>query len=83
MAKGWESKTVEDQIQESQTNGKRSRKKELTTLQKEAHRQKEVLLLARARVEKQLNSTPNERYKEQLIRALSDLDAQISKLSGE
>jgi len=83
MAKGWESKTVEDQIQESQTNGKGSRKKELTTQQKEAHRQKEVLLLARARVEKQLDSTPNERYKEQLTRALSDLDAQISRLSRE
>jgi len=46
----------------------------------EAHRRKAVLLLSRARVEKDLNASQNARYKEQLAKALSDLDAQISAL---
>lgn len=83
MAKGWESKGVADQIQENQANDKESRKKQLTAQNMEIHRQKEVLLLARARVEKQLDSSPNARYKEQLTRALADLDAQLSKLNEE
>jgi hypothetical protein len=39
-----------------------------------------VLLLSRARVEKQLQSVQDPRYREQLNRALADLDAQLSKL---
>jgi hypothetical protein len=81
MAKGWESKSVEDQVQEHQVkDDKDTRKKQLTPQQMEAHRRKEVLLLSRARVERDLNSSQNARYKEQLSRALSDLDEQISKL---
>lgn len=83
MAKGWESKSVEDQIQENQTTDKESRKKQLTAQQMETHRRREVLLLSRARVEKELNSSQNARYKEQLTRALSDLDAQLSQLEQE
>lgn len=84
MAKGWESKSVEDQVQEHEVkDDKDSRKKQLTPQQMEAHRRKEVLLLSRARVERDLNSSQNERYKEQLSRALSDLDEQISKLEQD
>lgn len=83
MAKGWESKGVADQIQESQADDKDSRKKQLRAEDMEIHRQKAVLLLARARVEKQLDSSSNARYKEQLTRALADLDAQLSKLNDE
>jgi hypothetical protein len=83
MAKGWESKSVEDQIQENQTTDKDSRRKQLTAQQMETHRRREVLLLSRARVEKELNSSQNARYKEQLTRALSDLDAQLSQLEQE
>jgi hypothetical protein len=83
MAKGWESKSVEDQLQEHQVNDKDTRKKQLTPQQMEAHRRKEVLLLSRARVERDLISSQNARYKEQLSRALSDLDEQISKLEQD
>lgn len=83
MAKGWESKSVEDQVQEHPGKDKDTHKKQLTPEQMEAHRRKEVLLLSRARVERDLNSSQNERYKEQLSRALSDLDEQISKLGQD
>lgn len=80
MAKGWESKSVEDQIQETQVSNQETHKRQLTPQQMETHRRKEVLLLSRARVEKDLNTSQNPRYREQLTRALSDLDAQLSKL---
>jgi hypothetical protein len=42
----------------------------------------EIVLLSRARVEKELQSSENPRYREQLVRALADLDAQLSKLKN-
>ena len=81
MAKGWESKAVEDQIQESHTPNNENPRKQFTPEQMEAHRRKEVLLLSRARVEKDLTSSQNPRYREQLTKALSDLDMQLSKMS--
>lgn len=81
MAKGWESKSVEDQIQEGQAPDQENKKKQLTPQQMEAHRRKEVLLLSRARVERDLSASQNPRYRDQLTRALADLDAQLSKLN--
>jgi hypothetical protein len=80
MAKGWESKAVEDQIQESQKAENENPRKQFTPEQMEAHRRKEVLLLSRARVEKDLNASQNPRYREQLAKALSHIDDQLSKM---
>ncbi|MGA2898986.1 MAG: hypothetical protein ABSF40_01970 [Candidatus Acidiferrales bacterium] len=82
MARGWESKAVESQVQEFESKENRAHKRELTQAQVEIRRQKEILLLSRARVEKQLQSIQDARYREQLSRALADLDAQLSKLNG-
>ncbi|MFZ3333231.1 MAG: hypothetical protein WA197_21510 [Candidatus Acidiferrales bacterium] len=83
MARGWESKAVEGQVQEFQSKEDRQNKKQLSQAQVETRRQTQVLLLARARVEKQLQSNQDPRYREQLTRALADLDAQLAELSGE
>jgi hypothetical protein len=82
MAKGWESKAVEDQIEESQGTEQETTRKQLTPQQMETHRRREVLLLSRACVERDLNASQNPRYRDQLTRALSDLDAQLSKLDA-
>ena len=83
MAKGWESKSVEDQIQDSQITEKTTDKRQLTPQQMEAHRRKEVLLLSRVRVERDLSASQNPRYREQLTKALLDLDAQLLKLKDD
>jgi hypothetical protein len=80
MARGWESKAVEGQVQEFEATGKGKGKKSGTPAQADAHRRKEVLLLSRSRVEKELESSQDPRYREQLTRALADLDAQLKKL---
>jgi hypothetical protein len=80
MAKGWESKAVESQVQDSKSSP-RDKKAPLTAAQIQAHRQREVLLLSRARVAGDLASSSDSRYRDQLTRALADLDEQISQLS--
>jgi hypothetical protein len=83
MARGWESKAVEGQVQEFQSQEDRQNKKQLSQAQVETRRHTQVLLLARARVEKQLQSNQDPRYREQLTRALADLDAQLAELSND
>jgi hypothetical protein len=80
MARGWESKAVEGQVQEFESKESRTQRRQLSQDQKEIKRKIEILLLSRARVEKELQSSENPRYREQLNRALIDLDAQIAKL---
>ncbi|HEY4776901.1 MAG TPA: hypothetical protein VIH56_04510 [Candidatus Acidoferrales bacterium] len=80
MARGWESKAVEGQVQEFESKESRTQKRQLSQDQKEIRRKIEILLLSRARVEKELQSSENPRYREQLNRALIDLDVQIAKL---
>lgn len=80
MARGWESKAVEDQIQESELKSSGDPKPQLTHAQLDVNRRKQVLILSRKRVEKDLQSSHDQRYRDQLNRALVDLDAQISAL---
>ncbi len=81
MAKGWESKGVEGQVQDAQSQ-RNNKKTQLTVAQIEANRRKQVLLLSRARVADDLQSSSDSRYRDQLTRALADLDAQISRLNN-
>jgi hypothetical protein len=52
----------------------------LTPAQSDARRRREVLVLSRVRVKTDLEASQEGRYRDQLNRALADLDAQISAL---
>lgn len=80
MAKGWESKSVEAQIEDSTTKAPEQTKPQLTPEQVEARRRKQVLLLARTRVQRDLELSQHQRHTDQLHRALADLDAQLTAL---
>lgn len=80
MAKGWESKAVETQAEESKTKTPGKAKPQLAPEQIENRRRKQVLLLARTRVQRDLEASQHQRHTEQLNRALVDLDAQLSAL---
>jgi hypothetical protein len=83
MARGWESKSVEGQVQEFETKEARKNKKQVSLDQVEIRRQRGVLMLSRARVEIQLQSAQSPRYREQLMQAMADIDAQLAKLPDE
>jgi hypothetical protein len=80
MAKGWESKSVESQVQDSQSINRGKHGEPMTATQVDTRRRKEVLFLSRARVERDLQSSQDPRYRDLLTRALADLDAQLSAL---
>jgi hypothetical protein len=81
IARGWESKSVEAQMEES--GAAMPAKKESTTTPEELQQQqkKAELMLSRSRVAQQLEASTNERYSEMLRRALAELDAQIAAMT--
>lgn len=80
MARGWESKAVEGQVQEHEEQDTGKGRKALTPQQLEVRRRREVLLLSKARTQRDLEKSTDARYKEMLNRALADLDAQLNSL---
>jgi hypothetical protein len=79
MARGWESKSVESQI-ESARSDRASEKKDFPEVESpEARRKKESLLLARKRVLDQIQSSSDSRYREMMERALADLDKLLAQ----
>jgi len=80
MAKGWESKSVESQVEDSQAQDSGKRGVQLTPAQIDTRRRREVLFLSRSRVQKDLQLCQDQRYRDLLTRALSDIEAQLSAL---
>lgn len=79
MARGWESKSVEQQQADAATVSAPKRER-LTPQQVAAHRQREGLLLARKRVLQQLQAAQNPNHRQVLENALADLDARLLRL---
>lgn len=80
MARGWESKSVESQM-DSASDGQASKKgNHLTSEEQKTKRERDGLLLARANVVRQLEASTNDRYSESLRRALNELDKKIETL---
>lgn len=81
MARGWESKSVEDQISSREAgkagNGKRKRSVQEAELQAK----RESILLARSRTVTAMESSRDERYRALLKRTLDHLDAELQKLA--
>ena len=81
MAKGWESKSVEEQqSQAPNTNGSKSSKPQLTPEQIAQKQQRNGLELSRQRVLQQLQGACNPNHRSMLERALADLNGQLEKL---
>ena len=81
MARGWESKAVEEQIQSAAVNPitfNSPRKKSEHEVTRQRTRQ--GLELMRSRVKQQIERTQNDRYREMLHRELTALDQQLTDL---
>ncbi|MEK6284248.1 MAG: hypothetical protein AABO57_00740 [Acidobacteriota bacterium] len=80
MARGWESKAVEDQIGEAEAKKETRRKRRLTPGETEQLKRKEALLLERARIVREMERAYMRRHLEVLERGLAHVDAQLEKL---
>lgn len=79
VARGWESKSVEEQQAQAISSSSLA-KPPMTPGEIAFHRQRQSLLLSRRHVLQQLEAAQNPRHREILRNALADLDAQIARL---
>jgi hypothetical protein len=80
MARGWESKSVEDQINEREAEAEKLRRNKPTSGEIEQKAKREGILLARSRAASVLESARDERYRALLKRTLDHLDSELAKL---
>ena len=80
MARGWESKSVEAQIESAASKKPAHRETKLSPEQIQTTRDRENLELSRTRVQRELAGSTNPRYQEILRKGLADLEAKITQL---
>lgn len=83
MARGWESKSVEAQIDAAEVHHRSAvLANAIAPETLAAIRKKETILLSRTRVVRELSNAQNPRYIAVLEKALADLDAQLSTVGA-
>jgi hypothetical protein len=80
VARGWESKSVEEQINDQQTESETPDKKNPSRLEIDRNSKRESIRLARSRTSRELRSTRDQRYRTLLERTLAHLDSELDKL---
>ncbi len=82
MARGWESKAVEQQLANAEDEKTSPPKARLSPQEAERQRRRDLLQSARARTLHQIECATNPRYRKLLEQQMAALDAQIRKLAG-
>jgi DNA-directed RNA polymerase alpha subunit len=82
MARGWESKSVEQQQEEMAEQRKTARERTVRSPispdEQQRNRKREGLLLSRQRLTQQLQTACNARHRQMLEQAIAELDRQLS-----
>ena len=79
MARGWESKSVESQIESAESRNSGKRESHRSPAEIEKLREWEGLVLSRTRVLHQMETCQNPRYRVILDKALAELDMKLAK----
>jgi hypothetical protein len=77
MARGWESKSVEQQ-QEEMSEQRKTVRPPISPDEQQRNRKREGLLLSRKRLTQQLQAARNPRHRRILEQAIAELDSQLS-----
>ena len=81
MARGWESKQVELQMEEGREK-QTAAADETSADDKKMNREKQNLLLSRAYIQHQMESSSNSRYTESLKKALEEIERKLADLTS-
>jgi hypothetical protein len=81
MARGWESKEVESQIDAAESRRAAARSAHLSEEEIRIARERESLEMSRRRVLKDIETVTHERYRQQLQSALKHLDQRLAELN--
>ena len=82
MARGWESKSVESQMESAESRKQNKPGEILTPEQQEILRERGLLELSRVRLQQQIKESTHARYRQILTRALEDVDRKLAALDG-
>jgi hypothetical protein len=77
MARGWESKSVEDQIGAAEAERELRKREQLSNEEREQSERHQSLLLSRALIVSRIKAARSPRHRAQLQVALDQLDAQL------
>jgi hypothetical protein len=80
MARGWESKSVEDQIEEARRSQGVSESRVQSPEEKERERKVESLKLERSRLTEQLNRARSESHQRMIRQSLEAIEKEIATL---
>lgn len=79
MARGWESKSVEAQMEEAATSS--TAKPRLSPEQIEAMQKRETLMLTKKKLQADLERSSNPRHQQMLQRAIEEVEKQLEASS--
>jgi len=82
MARGWESKSIEDQMEEAQRSQGTTDWRILTPEEHERQRKIETLKLERSRLKEQLERARSETHLRMIQQSLNAIEAEIAALSA-
>jgi hypothetical protein len=83
MARGWESKSIESQIESaSESSPDSAGHKQLSDDERKRNREREQLLLSRTYVQRQLEAAGNERYRELLGKELAEIERKLGEFGS-
>lgn len=80
MARGWESKSVEDQISTAEARKDLRNRQELTDAEKELQRRKDALKLERLRIIREMERAYMRRHLVMLERSLNYIESELERL---
>jgi hypothetical protein len=80
MARGWESKSVEDQMGDAQAEREARTKPIVSRHEREQIERRQSLLMSRSQILDRLKAAENARYRAQLELALEHLEAKLRDL---
>lgn len=83
MARGWESKSVESQMDAAENEKPKDQEAAIASAELEKRRARAGLVLSRKYLLHKMEAASNERYKENLRLALADIDQKIQKLDSD
>jgi hypothetical protein len=83
MARGWESKSVEEQIGAAEAEREMRAAQQLSAQQREQSEHKQSLLLSRALILSRIKAARDPRYRAQLKVALDQLDEQLREIQSQ
>ena len=83
MARGWESKSVEDQVAAAEAAKETHAKASLSAEERAKQTERQSLLLSRTQITNRFKVATNPRYRTQLESALKHIESKLQELGAE